>query len=224
MVGPMCRVFHRRQNVFAFEVGVVLQYFLVGGSRAKQLQDIRNPHPHAGNTRTPAAFSWLDGDTLEQFSVHTWTLICNRGADKYFAGRQVPRDRASDKAAATRCQSPERSAGFQACCIADFPPPRPAKSARRGVSGLSRQPPNRSSGSTPPKANRSLFLPVTTMPGPVRLPAKCTGLLTGFCPLGMTRSRRSPTTTERSPVLRPSSRWFLPALPWWRSQRRGRWK
>jgi hypothetical protein len=63
----MCRVFNRRQNVFAFvfEVGVGLQYFLVGGSRAKQLQDIRDAHPHAANTRKPAAFFWLDGDTLD---------------------------------------------------------------------------------------------------------------------------------------------------------------
>jgi hypothetical protein len=86
MVGLMCRVFNRRQNVFAFEVGVVLQYFLVGSSRAKQLQDIRDAHPHAANTRTPAAFSRLDGDTPQQLSIHAWTLIFNRGADKYLYG------------------------------------------------------------------------------------------------------------------------------------------
>jgi hypothetical protein len=75
VVGLARSVFDGRQNILAFKERIVRQNFLVRRARAQQIKNIRDAHPHAANARTPAAFSRLDGDALEQFSVHAGNLI-----------------------------------------------------------------------------------------------------------------------------------------------------
>ena len=83
VVGLMRRVFNRREDVRAFEVGIIREDFLVGSPGAQELKDIRDPHPHAADAGPPAAFARLDSDPLEKLGVHRAAIVTlNSRGDK----------------------------------------------------------------------------------------------------------------------------------------------
>lgn len=76
------RVCNRGQNILAFEVGIVVQNFLVGSACAQELQNIRHSHPHSTNARASATFAGFNGDAFEKFCVHVENLVKLWEADK----------------------------------------------------------------------------------------------------------------------------------------------
>ena len=75
MVGLVCRVFKCRKYVLAFEVGIILQNLLVGGPSAEKLQNVGDSHSRAANARPPAAFVWLNRDSLKKLGVHRAVIL-----------------------------------------------------------------------------------------------------------------------------------------------------
>ena len=77
MVGLMRGVFNGGQNILAFEIRVIVQNFFVRSARAQKLQNIGDPHPHATDARTSAAFAGFNRDALEECQVHGQTILLN---------------------------------------------------------------------------------------------------------------------------------------------------
>ena len=67
MIGLVCCVGDRGEDIVALKIGVVLQNLLEGCICAEKLQDVGHAHPHPANAGPAAAFAGLDGDALEQF-------------------------------------------------------------------------------------------------------------------------------------------------------------
>lgn len=57
----------RRYDVFAFEVGHLIEYLLEGKPAREQIQDIRYPDPHSSNARPSAALAGVESDSFASF-------------------------------------------------------------------------------------------------------------------------------------------------------------
>lgn len=75
MVSLVRRVFECCKDVLAFEVGIILQNLLVGSPGAEKLQNVGDSYPHAANARPPAAFVWLNRDSLKKLGVHRAVIL-----------------------------------------------------------------------------------------------------------------------------------------------------
>ena len=70
MVGLMCCVVKRGEDVFAFQEWVVRQDLVVGSSRAEQFEHIGNTDTQSAYARSPAALTGFDGDSIEALKIH----------------------------------------------------------------------------------------------------------------------------------------------------------
>lgn len=74
MVGLTGGVFNRREDVFVFEVRVVLQDFLIRSTGGKKVEDVGDADPHIPDAGTTAALGIVDGDSREAVGPHRSSL------------------------------------------------------------------------------------------------------------------------------------------------------
>ena len=75
MIRLVSGILDRRENVFAFKAGIILQDLFDGGSCTQQFQDVGDADSHATNTRAAAALGVVDSDSGEAFLGHGDDLI-----------------------------------------------------------------------------------------------------------------------------------------------------
>ena len=75
MIGLECCVLNSGQNVFAFEVGIILKNLIEAGARTDEFENVAHADTHPSNARTAPTLSIVDGDSTLEFRVHTFPYI-----------------------------------------------------------------------------------------------------------------------------------------------------
>ena len=70
MVGLPGGILDGGENVLPLKEGIIGENFFVGSSRGKQIEDVRDAHAKAADTRASAALAFLDGDPLQASDIH----------------------------------------------------------------------------------------------------------------------------------------------------------
>jgi hypothetical protein len=70
VVGLVCCVVNRCEDVFSLEKRVIGKNLLEGSASGKQLQDVGDPHSLAADAGTPTALPLLYGDPAESLQIH----------------------------------------------------------------------------------------------------------------------------------------------------------
>jgi len=76
MVGLMCRVFDRGDDVFLLKRRVIRQDFLERSARRQELEDVGHANAQAANARSAAAFPLFHRNPFQPVVVHSFKITC----------------------------------------------------------------------------------------------------------------------------------------------------
>jgi len=95
VIGLECCVLNSGQNVFSFEVGIILKNLVEARARADEFENVAHADTHPSNAGTAPTLRIVDSDSTLAFRAHTFSYINLHFPSVTGDGKPIYRDQLS---------------------------------------------------------------------------------------------------------------------------------